>query len=67
MEVRVADGAGGFLTLAEAEGATKKLAQQEAARRAFDGLVSGALLPPAGTGGLATAKSSAAVAEEVAS
>jgi ribonuclease-3 len=64
MEVRVADGAEGFLTLAEAEGATKKLAQQEAARRAFAGLVSGALLPAAGA---ESAKSSAAVAEEVAS
>jgi ribonuclease-3 len=46
IEVRVADGAGGLLTLAEAEGTTKKQAQQEAARRAFAGLLSGMPLPP---------------------
>jgi hypothetical protein len=36
----VADGAGGSITLAEAEGSTKKLAQQEAARRALTSLLS---------------------------
>jgi ribonuclease-3 len=46
IEVRVADSAGGFITLADAEGTTKKLAQQEAARRALAGLLlSGTLLP----------------------
>lgn len=49
IEVRVADGTGGFITLAEAEGTTKKLAQQEAARRALAGLLlSGTLLPVTG-------------------
>jgi len=43
VEVRVVDGAGGLLTLAEAEGTTKKQAQQEAARRAIASLMSGAL------------------------
>ncbi|MGD0798115.1 MAG: ribonuclease III [Acidobacteriaceae bacterium] len=48
IEVRVADGAGGFLALATAEGTTKKCAEQEAARLAFASLLSGALLdvPP---------------------
>ena len=41
IEVRVSDGAGGSNTLAEAEGSTKKLAQQEAARRALTTLLSG--------------------------
>src|ERR1035437_10392472 len=46
IEVRVTDGSGGFLTLAEAEDTTKKLAQQEAARRALASLLlSGVLLP----------------------
>jgi ribonuclease-3 len=50
IEVRVADTAGGFITLADAEGTTKKLAQQEAARRALAGLLlSGALLPATST------------------
>jgi ribonuclease-3 len=50
IEVRVADSAGGFITLADAEGTTKKLAQQEAARRALAGLLlSGALLPATST------------------
>jgi ribonuclease-3 len=40
IEVRIADGAGGSITLAEAEGSTKKLAQQEAARRALGSLLS---------------------------
>jgi ribonuclease-3 len=43
IEVRIADAAGGWLTLAEAEGTTKKQAQQEAARLAFTSLLSGAL------------------------
>ncbi len=37
--VRVSEGEGGWKTLAEAEGTTKKLAQQEAARLALTGLV----------------------------
>jgi dsRNA-specific ribonuclease len=41
IEVRVADNAGGSTTLAEAEGTTKKLAQQEAARRALASLLAG--------------------------
>jgi ribonuclease III len=44
IEVRVSDGAGGYLALAAAEGSTKKSAQQEAARLAFASLLSGALL-----------------------
>jgi ribonuclease III len=43
IEVRVADGSGGSVTLAEADGTTKKQAQQEAARRALSSLLSGAL------------------------
>jgi ribonuclease-3 len=43
IEVRVSDGAGGLRTLAEAEGSTKKQAQQEAARRAFASILAGAL------------------------
>lgn len=43
IEVRVADGAGGLLTLAEADGTTKKQAQQEAARHALASLMAGAL------------------------
>jgi ribonuclease-3 len=39
IEVRVAQGGGGFITLADAEGTTKKLAQQEAARRALASLL----------------------------
>lgn len=50
IEVRVADQAGGFITLADAEGSTKKVAQQEAARRALAGLLlSGTLLPATST------------------
>ena len=50
IEVRVGDGAGGFITLADAEGTTKKLAQQEAARRALASiLLSGTLLPATST------------------
>jgi len=48
IEVRVGDGAGGSITLADAEGTTKKLAQQEAARRALASLLlSGTVLPVA--------------------
>jgi ribonuclease-3 len=67
IEVRVADAAGGAIKLAEAEGTTKKQAQQEAARRALASLLSGALremapvrgakqanLPAHGTGGAGT-------------
>ena len=38
VEVRVGDGAGGSIALAESEGTTKKQAQQEAARVAFERL-----------------------------
>lgn len=44
IEVRVMDAAGVAVKLAEAEGTTKKQAQQEAARRALASLLSGALL-----------------------
>jgi ribonuclease-3 len=44
IEVRVADGTGGHLALAAAEGSTKKCAEQEAARLAIASLLSGALL-----------------------
>src|SRR5579871_5319403 len=40
VEVRVEDGAGGSMALAESEGSTKKQAQQEAARIAFARLLS---------------------------
>jgi len=40
IEVRINDKEGGFTALAEAEGATKKQAQQEAARLAFQRLIS---------------------------
>jgi ribonuclease-3 len=39
IEVRVTQGTSGFVTLADAEGTTKKLAQQEAARRALASLL----------------------------
>lgn len=39
VEVRVADGSGGSIPLAESEGSTKKQAQQEAARIAFQRLL----------------------------
>jgi ribonuclease III len=39
IEVRITDPTGGFLTLASAEGTTKKQAQQEAARLAFASLL----------------------------
>ena len=57
IEVRVSDRAGGFITLADAEGTTKKLAQQEAARRALAGiLLSGTLLPTTSTSELGAAE-----------
>ncbi|MDP9052677.1 MAG: ribonuclease III [Acidobacteriota bacterium] len=57
IEVRVSNGAGGFITLADAEGSTKKLAQQEAARRALAGLLlSGTLLPATTTSELVVPK-----------
>jgi len=43
IEVRVSDGAGGTIKLAEAEGTTKKQAQQEAARSALASLLAGGL------------------------
>ena len=43
IEVRIPDRNGSYITLAEAEGSTKKQAQQEAARRAVESLLSGAL------------------------
>jgi ribonuclease-3 len=56
IEVRVADHAGGFITLADADGSTKKIAQQEAARRALAGLLlSGTLLPTTSTSELGAA------------
>ena len=57
IEVRVGDGAGGFITLADAEGTTKKLAQQEAARSALASiLLSGTLLPATSTSEVSPAK-----------
>jgi ribonuclease-3 len=57
IEVRVADRTGGFITLADADGTTKKLAQQEAARRALASiLLSGTLLPATSTSELAATK-----------
>jgi ribonuclease-3 len=62
IEVRVADGAGGHLALASAEGSTKKCAEQEAARLAIAGLLSGALLDllPKGEDGMSDAAPEAA-------
>jgi ribonuclease-3 len=67
IEVRVSDGAGGFLTLAEAEDTTKKLAQQEAARRALASLLlSGVVLPNTVTGHIPAPKISGRLTPEVA-
>jgi ribonuclease-3 len=67
IEVRVGDGAGGFVTLAEAEGTTKKLAQQEAARRALASLLlSGTLLPVRSTVDVPARKPQARAKDEVA-
>lgn len=67
IEVRVADNAGGYITLADAEGTTKKLAQQEAARRALAGLLlSGTLLPATSTTEVSGAKPSTRGATETA-
>jgi ribonuclease-3 len=49
IEVRVAQDANGFITLADAEGSTKKLAQQEGARRALSSLLLTGTLVPADT------------------
>jgi ribonuclease III len=70
IEVRIADGAGGSIKLAEAEGTTKKQAQQEAARRALTSLLSGALrdvLPNGGalSAGLMPTMSAGRAANEV--
>src|SRR5882757_4744684 len=46
VEVRIDDGKGGTVALAESEGATKKLAQQEAARLAFARLLAEEKSPP---------------------
>jgi ribonuclease-3 len=65
IEVRIADGAGDTLTLASAEGSTKKSAQQEAALLAFASLLSGALLdvlPNPAAGAADSAASRAGVA-----
>ena len=43
IEVRVSDGTGGTIKLAEADGTTKKQAQQDAARQALASLLAGAL------------------------
>lgn len=48
IEVRVVQSSGEFVTLADAEGSTKKLAQQEAARRALASLLLTGTLVPAG-------------------
>jgi ribonuclease-3 len=63
IEVRVADGTGGHLALAAAEGTTKKSAEQEAARLAIAGLLSGALMDllPKGEGGAGDAAPEAAL------
>jgi ribonuclease-3 len=67
IEVRVGDGNGGFITLADAEGTTKKLAQQEAARRALAGLLlSGTLLPTTSTSELAPTRPSSHAEPEAA-
>jgi ribonuclease III len=65
IEVRVAQGAAGFITLADAEGTTKKLAQQEAARRALASLLlSGGVVPAPGQPGGAAAPAVVRAAQE---
>lgn len=68
VEVRVSDGAVGYLALAAAEGSTKKSAEQEAARLALEGLLSGELLEdaPNGTGKPAASSARARRAAEAA-
>lgn len=67
IEVRVANGAGGFVTLAEAEDTTKKLAQQEAARRALASLLlSGVVLPATNTTEIPVPKGIDRAASEIA-
>ncbi len=56
VEVRVEDGAGGSRALAESEGTTKKQAQQEAARIAFELLLSEQRTSGDATGGVEVAK-----------
>jgi ribonuclease-3 len=56
VEVRVEDGAGGSRALAESEGTTKKQAQQEAARIAFELLLSEQRLSSDATGGVEVGK-----------
>ncbi len=64
IEVRVPSADGLPLTLASAEGTTKKQAQQEAARLAFAALLSDALPPAVGPGDAPAPKSSALPARE---
>jgi ribonuclease-3 len=66
IEVRIADGAGGSITLAEAEGSTKKLAQQEAARRALTSLLAGPQVHDARPAVLPVRKRSNLATEELA-
>lgn len=67
IEVRVADRAGGYLTLAEAEDTTKKLAQQEAARRALASLLlAGVVLPSVNTTEIPVPKNADSPAPEIA-
>jgi ribonuclease-3 len=56
VEVRVEDGAGGSRALAESEGSTKKQAQQEAARIAFELLLSEQRMGSDATGGVEVGK-----------
>jgi len=56
VEVRVEDGAGGSRALAESEGTTKKQAQQEAARIAFELLLSEQRVSSDATGGMEVGK-----------
>ncbi|MCU1225755.1 MAG: ribonuclease [Edaphobacter sp.] len=56
VEVRVEDGAGGSRALAESEGTTKKQAQQEAARIAFELLLSEQRVSSDATGGVEVGK-----------
>jgi ribonuclease III len=67
IEVRVGNGAGGYITLAEAEDTTKKLAQQEAARRALASLLlSGVVLPTVNTVEIPVPKSADRTKQEIA-
>jgi ribonuclease-3 len=66
IEVRIADGARGSITLAEAAGSTKKLAQQEAARRALASLLARSQGHDASPAGSPVRKRSTTPAEELA-